>query len=254
MTAPKIETVGLTKHYGDDCVVKDVSIQVQAGETVCIVGPSGAGKSTLLRCLNLLERPDRGAILMDGELFGYEHKGDRLVELPKRAVARQRRRTGMVFQHFNLFPHRSVVENLIESPVHVLGRRRQASVERAMELLDSVGLAHKADAMPSQLSGGQAQRVGIARALALEPEVMLLDEPTSALDPETVGDVLGVIARLADTGITNIIVTHEIGFAREVADRAIFMEAGEVVEVGPAGEVLKNPRSERAGRFLSSVL
>jgi polar amino acid transport system ATP-binding protein len=242
------------KSFGPLDVLKGVDLAVRAGEVTVILGPSGSGKSTLLRTINHLERVDRGAISVDGELVGYRRLGDTLHELPEREVLRQRTRIGFVFQNFNLFPHLTVLDNIIEAPVSALKRPRQEAVESARRLLDRVGLADKADAYPKRLSGGQQQRVAIARALALEPRLLLFDEPTSALDPELVGEVLDVIRDLAHQGTTMIVVTHEIGFAREVADTVVFMDDGRIVEQGPPADVLDRPRHDRTRAFLSKVL
>ncbi|MER5265165.1 amino acid ABC transporter ATP-binding protein [Actinosynnema sp. NPDC002837] len=235
-------------------VLRDFNLTVAAGQVVCLLGPSGAGKSTFLRCVNHLETIDAGRIWVDGEPVGFTARGGKLFELREREVARQRRGVGMVFQRFNLFPHRTAVENVAEGPVHVLRTPRKAAVDEARALLDRVGLADKADSYPHQLSGGQQQRVAIARALAMRPKLMLFDEPTSALDPELVGEVLDVMADLARDGMTMIVVTHEIGFARQVADSVVFMVDGAVVETGPPGQVLDNPRQQRTQQFLAKVL
>ncbi|WP_306420941.1 amino acid ABC transporter ATP-binding protein [Streptomyces griseicoloratus] len=242
------------KSFGPLQVLKGIDLAVRTGEVTVILGPSGSGKSTLLRTVNHLEKVDRGTISVDGELIGYRRSGDRLRELPEREVLRQRTRIGFVFQNFHLFPHLTVLENITEAPVSVLGRPRRAAAEAARRLLERVGLADKAGAYPGQLSGGQRQRVAIARALALEPRVLLFDEPTSALDPELVGEVLDVIRDLARQGTTMIVVTHEIGFAREVADTVVFMDDGRIVEQGPPGDVLDRPQHERTRAFLSKVL
>ncbi|WP_329340869.1 amino acid ABC transporter ATP-binding protein [Streptomyces sp. NBC_00663] len=242
------------KSFGSLEVLKGIDLTVRAGEVTVILGPSGSGKSTLLRTINHLEKVDGGAISVDGALIGYRRSGDRLYELPEREVLRQRTHIGFVFQNFNLFPHLTVLDNVIEAPVSALKRPRKEAVASARKLLDRVGLAEKADAYPRQLSGGQQQRVAIARALALEPKLLLFDEPTSALDPELVGEVLDVIKDLAHQGTTMIVVTHEIGFAREVADTVVFMDDGRIVEQGPPGEVLDNPRHDRTRAFLSKVL
>ncbi|WP_280331781.1 amino acid ABC transporter ATP-binding protein [Nocardia wallacei] len=242
------------KNFGALQVLKGISLEVARGEVMCLVGPSGSGKSTFLRCINHLEQVDAGRLYVDGELVGYREKGGRLYELHPREAARQRRDIGMVFQHFNLFPHRTALENIIEAPTRVKRIRKADAVSRARELLDRVGLAEKADAYPAQLSGGQQQRVAIARALAMDPKLMLFDEPTSALDPELVGEVLGVMRELAASGMTMVVVTHEMGFAREVADHLVFMDGGVVVESGPPRELLANPRHERTQAFLSRIL
>ena len=229
-------------------------MSVERGQVVCLLGPSGSGKSTFLRCINHLEQIDAGMIRVAGETVGYREKDGKLYELREKEVAAQRRKVGMVFQRFNLFPHMTALENVMEAPVQVAGRSRSQTREQAMALLGQVGLAEKAATYPAQLSGGQQQRVAIARALAMEPEVMLFDEPTSALDPELVGDVLDVMRRLAESGMTMIVVTHEIGFAREVGDVAVFMDGGVVVEAGDPAQVLGDPREERTRSFLSKVL
>ncbi|MGV9286886.1 amino acid ABC transporter ATP-binding protein [Streptomyces sp. NPDC003719] len=242
------------KSFGDLEVLKGIDLTVRGGEVTVILGPSGSGKSTLLRTVNHLEKVDRGAVSVDGALIGYRRTGDRLRELPEREVLRQRTRIGFVFQNFHLFPHLTVLENITEAPVSALKRPRREAAGAARRLLDRVGLADKADAYPRHLSGGQQQRVAIARALALEPKLLLFDEPTSALDPELVGEVLEVIGDLARQGTTMIVVTHEIGFAREVADTVVFMDDGRIVEQGPPGEVLDRPRHARTRAFLSKVL
>ena len=242
------------KSFGSLEVLKGIDLEVRTGEVAVVLGPSGSGKSTLLRTINHLEKVDRGVISVDGSLIGYRRSGHKLYELPEREVLKQRTRIGFVFQNFNLFPHLTVLENVIEAPVSALKRRRGEAVENARRLLGRVGLAHKADVYPRQLSGGQQQRVAIARALALEPKLLLFDEPTSALDPELVGEVLDVIRDLAGQGTTMIVVTHEIAFAREVADTVVFMADGRIVEQGPPGELLDTPREERTRAFLSKVL
>ncbi|GGX50362.1 amino acid ABC transporter ATP-binding protein [Streptomyces fructofermentans] len=242
------------KSFGALEVLKGVDLEVRAGEVTVILGPSGSGKSTLLRTINHLEKVDQGWISVDGSLIGYRRSGSRLYELRERDILRQRTRIGFVFQNFNLFPHLTVLENIVEAPVSALKRPRREVTAAARGLLDRVGLADKADSYPRQLSGGQQQRVAIARALALEPGVLLFDEPTSALDPELVGEVLDVIKDLAHQGTTMIVVTHEIGFAREVADTVVFMDDGRVVERGSPGDVLDAPRHERTRAFLSKVL
>jgi len=242
------------KSYGDNEVLKGIDLDVKPGEVVVILGPSGSGKSTFLRCINHLEDIDRGMIMVGGEQIGYELRGDRLHKLPERAVARQRRNIGMVFQQFNLYPHMTVLQNIIEAPIGVHKENRQQAVRYAYELLEKVGLRDKADAYPRHLSGGQQQRVAIARALAIRPKLMLFDEPTSALDPELVGEVLATMRSLAEQGLTMIVVTHEIGFAREAADRVVFMDGGHVVEQGRADEVLVNPQHPRFKAFLSRFI
>ncbi len=250
----RIEINNLSKSYGAFKALNDVSLSIEPGTVTVILGPSGSGKSTLLRTINHLERVDEGFIQIDGDYVGYRRKGDKLYELKEKAILKQRIHCGYVFQNFNLFPHMTVLDNIIEAPiVHGLYKRKQA-IERAYELLDTVGLRDKAHAWPRHLSGGQQQRIAIARALALNPKVMLFDEPTSALDPELVGEVLDVIKKLADSGVTLVVVTHEIGFARQVADRVVFMVDGTVVETGSASQVLDNPRHQRTRRFLEKVL
>jgi polar amino acid transport system ATP-binding protein len=251
---PIIQVAGLHKWFGPLHVLRGVDLTVHWGEKVCIIGPSGSGKSTLLRCINFLEEPQRGTILLDGEPMGFvEEKGGRRRE-SERTINRMRAKVGMVFQSFNLWTHMTVLQNLIEAPVHVRGESRRLAEERAARLLHRVGLLDKRDAYPGQLSGGQQQRVAIARALALEPAIILFDEPTSALDPELVGEVLTVMGDLAREGMTMVIVTHEMAFAEEVADRVIFMDHGVIVEQGPAADVFKSPRSDRTAQFLAKVL
>jgi polar amino acid transport system ATP-binding protein len=246
-----LEAQGVCKAYGDNAILRGVDLSVAQGQVVCVIGPSGAGKSTFLRCINHLEVLDAGRIRAFGELIGYTEEGDRLREMRERDVARQRARMAMVFQSFNLWAHMSVLQNLMEAPVRVKREPAEEVKERAIDLLAQVGLAGKADRYPSQLSGGEQQRVGIARALAMRPSLMLFDEPTSALDPELVGDVLEVMRSLAQSGMTMIVVTHEIGFARDVADVVAFMEGGVIAEVGPAKAVLDNPQAERTQLFLN---
>ncbi len=253
-TKPMIVADRVCKSFGALQVLKGISLEVQRGQVLCLVGPSGSGKSTFLRCINHLEQVNAGRLYVDGELVGYREKGDKLYELHPREAARQRRDIGMVFQHFNLFPHRTALANVIEAPTQVKKIRKSEAVRRAKELLDRVGLADKANAYPAQLSGGQQQRVAIARALAMDPKLMLFDEPTSALDPELVGEVLTVMRELADDGMTMMVVTHEMGFAREVADQLVFMDGGVVVEAGPPREVLAQPKHERTQAFLSRLL
>ena len=251
--APLVVIDGVPKSFGSTTVLHDVSLDVRAGEVVGILGPSGSGKSTLLRCINHLEEVDAGEIRVDGVLVGYrEHRG-RLYELRPSEVAQRRREIGMVFQRFNLFGHMTALENVMEAPVSVLGRPKAQVREEALALLARVGLADKAGHYPSQLSGGQQQRVAIARALAMKPKVMLFDEPTSALDPELVGDVLAVMRSLAEEGMTMIVVTHEIGFARDVCDRVVFMADGVVVEEGAPAQVIDDPQHARTRTFLRRV-
>lgn len=249
-----VRAVDVRKSYGDFKALQGITLEVAQGEVLCVIGPSGSGKSTFLRCINQLEKINDGALWVNGELVGYRRLGNRLYELSERQVARQRRATGMVFQRFNLFPHKTVLENVIEGPVQVLRRRRAEAEEEARALLQRVGLGHRCEAFPVELSGGQQQRVAIARALAMHPQLMLFDEPTSALDPELVGEVLAVMRDLAKSGMTMIVVTHELGFAREVANRVVFMDQGQVVEAGTPGQVLLHPRHERTQNFISAVL
>jgi len=242
------------KYFGALQVLKGVTLEVDRGQVLCIVGPSGSGKSTFLRCINHLEQVNAGRLYVDGDLIGYRDRGTKLHEMSPRDAAKQRRDIGMVFQHFNLFPHRTALENIIEAPIHVKRVKKDDAIARGKDLLNQVGLLEKADAYPAQLSGGQAQRVAIARALAMNPKLMLFDEPTSALDPELVGEVLEVMKKLASEGMTMVVVTHEMGFAREVANQLVFMDGGVVVENGPPREVLANPKEERTKAFLSKVL
>lgn len=251
---PMIRAERVCKSFGALRVLNGISLEVRHGQVMCLIGPSGSGKSTFLRCINHLEQVDAGRLYVDGELVGYREKGGKLYELHPRDAARQRREIGMVFQHFNLFPHRTALANIIEAPTQVKKIRRADAVTRAKELLDRVGLADKADAYPAQLSGGQQQRVAIARALAMDPKLMLFDEPTSALDPELVGEVLTVMRELAASGMTMIVVTHEMGFAREVADQLVFMDGGVVVEAGAPGDLLNRPEHDRTKAFLSRLL
>ncbi|WP_051829929.1 MULTISPECIES: amino acid ABC transporter ATP-binding protein [Streptomyces] len=251
---PMVRAEKVHKSYGLVQVLKGIDLEVKQGEVFCLIGPSGSGKSTFLRCINHLEKVNGGRLWVDGELVGYRQKGDKLHELKDREVALKRRDIGMVFQRFNLFPHMTAIENVIEAPVQVKGESKADARERGMALLERVGLADKAKNYPSQLSGGQQQRVAIARALAMKPKLMLFDEPTSALDPELVGDVLDVMRGLAEEGMTMVVVTHEMGFAREVGDALVFMDGGVVVESGNPREVLTNPQHERTRAFLSKVL
>ncbi|GAA1408566.1 amino acid ABC transporter ATP-binding protein [Oerskovia paurometabola] len=256
--APMVEIVGVHKAFGDVHVLKGVDLEVPRGSVCVVLGPSGSGKSTLLRCINELEDLTAGRIYVDGDLIGYrevENNGKkRLHRLHPKVIAEQRSRIGMVFQRFNLFPHMTALQNVMEAPVQVRGLSRAQARARAVELLERVGLADRMDHYPAQLSGGQQQRVAIARALAMDPELMLFDEPTSALDPELVGEVLAVMRDLAESGMTMIVVTHEIGFAREVGDHVVFMDDGVIVEQGDPREVLTNPREERTREFLAHVL
>jgi polar amino acid transport system ATP-binding protein len=254
MTENVLEAVGITKSFGADTVVNDVTIGVGRGETLCVLGRSGSGKSTLLRCLNMLERPDSGAVFLNGQLLWYRQHGNKLREISSREEAVQRRDIGMVFQQFNLFPHKTVLENITESPRKTLRLEKTEANERARELLARVGLESKARAFPEELSGGQQQRVAIARALAMRPKVMLFDEPTSALDPEMVSEVLDVIRDLVRDGMTTIIVTHEIGFAREVSHRFMFMENGVVLEQGPSSLLTTGAEHQSTRDFLAKVL
>jgi polar amino acid transport system ATP-binding protein len=251
---PMVEARQVHKRFGRLEVLKGIDLTVNQGEVLCLIGPSGSGKSTFLRCINHLEKIDAGELSVDGELVGYRHNGDRLHELRDREVCAMRAQIGMVFQRFNLFPHMSVLDNVTSGPSWVKKQDGAATEELARQLLARVGLADKVENYPNQLSGGQQQRVAIARALAMRPKLMLFDEPTSALDPELVGDVLDVMRSLAQDGMTMIVVTHEMGFAREVADSVVFMDAGVVVESGEPGVVLSSPRQERTRSFLSKVL
>jgi polar amino acid transport system ATP-binding protein len=254
MSSEMVKAEAVHKSFGRLEVLKGISLEVQPGEVMCILGPSGSGKSTFLRCINHLEKINAGRLWVDGELVGYRQSGDKLHELRDSEVCRKRAEIGMVFQRFNLFPHMTALENVATGPVCVRKASREEAQRRGRELLDRVGLADKVDSYPSQLSGGQQQRVAIARALAMEPKLMLFDEPTSALDPELVGEVLDVMRKLAGEGMTMVVVTHEIGFAREVGDALVFMDEGVVVESGAPREVLGNPHHERTRAFLSKVL
>ncbi|MFK4729256.1 amino acid ABC transporter ATP-binding protein [Agromyces mediolanus] len=254
MTEIKVSAQDVHKSFGDTHVLKGIDLEVRRGEVSCLLGPSGSGKSTFLRCINHLESIDSGRIEVDGTIIGYREQGDRLHELRPAEAAAQRENIGMVFQRFNLFPHMTALENITCAPVFVKRAGRAEARQSALELLERVGLADKADAYPRELSGGQQQRVAIARALAMKPDLMLFDEPTSALDPELVGEVLDVMKSLAESGMTMIVVTHEMGFAREVADTVTFMDGGVVVEHGTPHEVLVAPRHGRTKAFLSKVL
>lgn len=254
MTTPMISAQNVHKSFGQFEVLKGIDLEVQPGEVACLLGPSGSGKSTFLRCVNHLDKATAGRLYVDGELIGYREKNGILYEISEKQAAQQRSDIGMVFQSFNLFPHRTVVENIIEAPMQVKKVPEDKARKRAMELLDEVGLAAKADNYPVQLSGGQQQRVAIARAVAMDPKLMLFDEPTSALDPELVGEVLRVMKDLAAQGMTMLVVTHEMGFAREVADKVFFMDGGVVLESGTPVEVLDNPQQPRTKEFLSSLL
>lgn len=249
-----VKAVGLRKSYGAFEALKGIDLEIARGEVLCLIGPSGSGKSTFLRCINQLEVLSGGALWVNGELVGYRRKGYKLYPLSQREIARQRLATGMVFQRFNLFPHKTALENIIEGPVQVLKHERKQAEAVARELLARVGLTHKCEAYPVELSGGQQQRVAIARALAMKPSLMLFDEPTSSLDPELVGEVLAVMRDLARTGMTMIVVTHELGFAREAATRVMFMDEGQVIEDGPPAQVLGSPTQSRTREFISAVL
>jgi polar amino acid transport system ATP-binding protein len=251
---PMVQAIGVSKRFGHTEVLRGVDLTIKRGEVACLLGPSGAGKSTFLRCINHLEKINAGELLVDGEFVGYREHGGKLYELHERHIARKRREIGMVFQHFNLFPHMTALQNTIEAPIRVNGETKAEAKNRALDLLRRVGLGDKVDAYPAELSGGQQQRVAIARALAMQPKLMLFDEPTSALDPELVGEVLDVMRGLAKSGMTMIVVTHEMGFAREVADSVVFMADGMVVETGSPSAVFGNPRHERTRSFLSKVL
>ncbi|WP_433191063.1 amino acid ABC transporter ATP-binding protein [Actinoallomurus sp. CA-150999] len=250
---PIVSLLEIRKAFRGTEVLGGISLDVRSGETVCLIGPSGSGKSTLLRCVNHLETPDSGVVLVDGEIIGYQRRGDTLVELGSRELAVQRAAMGMVFQSFNLFPHLTARENIVAAPCRVLKLSKAEANERAERLMDRVGLSHKLDSYPEKLSGGQQQRVAIARALAMRPKVMLFDEPTSALDPEMVQEVLGVMRDLAGEGMTMIIVTHEMRFAADVADRVVFLDGGRIVEQGPPEQVIHEPVHDRTRAFLSKV-
>lgn len=254
MTAAMVRAEGVRKRFGRLEVLKGIDLTVERGQVCCLLGPSGSGKSTFLRCINHLEKVDGGRLTVDGDLVGYRQHGTKLHELREREVAQRRRNIGMVFQRFNLFPHMTALENIIEAPVKVGAVPKGQARDLAQQLLAQVGLADRGHHYPAQLSGGQQQRVAIARALAMKPKLMLFDEPTSALDPELVGDVLDVMRQLAADGMTMVVVTHEIGFAREVGDTAVFMDEGVVVEAGVPGQVLVEPTQERTRAFLSKVL
>jgi polar amino acid transport system ATP-binding protein len=254
MSTPMVKAEAVHKRFGRLEVLKGIDLEVGRGDVMCLLGPSGSGKSTFLRCINHLEKINSGRLSVDGELVGYRESGGKLHELRENDVARKRAQIGMVFQSFNLFPHMTARDNVALAPVCVSGVSRRKARERAAELLGRVGLSDKADTYPVALSGGQQQRVAIARALAMDPKLMLFDEPTSALDPELVGEVLDAMRQLAKDGMTMIVVTHEIGFAREVGDTAVFMDGGVVVEAGTPAEVLVNPQQERTQAFLKAVL
>jgi polar amino acid transport system ATP-binding protein len=252
--APKLIAENVHKAYGRNEVLRGIDMQVRTGEVACIIGPSGGGKSTFLRCINHLEKIDSGRLSVDGELIGYHQRGGKLYEMRDKEVAAQRRSIGMVFQRFNLFPHMTAAENVMAGPVVVRGDNKKQARERAIDLLGQVGLGDRGDSYPMQLSGGQQQRVAIARALAMDPDLMLFDEPTSALDPELVGEVLDVMRGLAKSGMTMVVVTHEIGFAREAGDILAFIDAGVVAEIGEPRELLANPQTKRFQDFLGKVL
>lgn len=254
MSTPLLRVERLRKSFGSREVLRAIDLQIRRGEVTCIVGPSGSGKSTLLRCLNHLETPTGGAVFLDDEPIGVRWKGNRLYHMTFNELARQRQRMGMVFQGFHLFPHKTVLGNVIEAPMVVGRAPRAQAVEEALDLLGKVGMREHANHYPAQLSGGQQQRTAIARSLAMKPDLMLFDEPTSALDPELVGEVLATMRQLADEGTTMVVVTHEMGFARDVADHLIFMDGGVIVEQGPPREVLTRPREDRTRAFLARVL
>jgi len=254
MAEAMVRAEAVRKHFGRLEVLKSIDLEVGRGEVMCLLGPSGSGKSTFLRCINHLEKINGGRLWVDGSLVGYRQQGAKLYELRDREVAKERAQIGMVFQRFNLFPHMTAMQNVVEAPTRVLGVGKAEAAKRGQEQLERVGIAEKADAYPAQLSGGQQQRVAIARALAMRPKLMLFDEPTSALDPELVGEVLDAMRRLAKDGMTMIVVTHEIGFAREVGDTLVFMDGGVVVEAGDPREIIANPQHKRTQAFLSKVL
>ncbi|MGN8025490.1 amino acid ABC transporter ATP-binding protein [Microbacterium sp. 22242] len=253
MNQPVVHARGVWKSFGENSVLRGIDFEVGKGEVVCIIGPSGSGKSTFLRCINHLERIDQGVIQVEGDYVGYEEKNGKLYEAKEKYLAAKRSTIGMVFQRFNLFPHMTVLENITEAPVLLRRLTKVQARQEANRLLESVGLAEKADAYPAMLSGGQQQRVAIARALAMSPALLLFDEPTSALDPELVGEVLAVMKTLAKEGRTMIVVTHEIGFAQEVADTLVVMDGGVIVETGPPRELVRNPQHERTAAFVSSL-
>jgi polar amino acid transport system ATP-binding protein len=249
-----VEAIGVRKTFGSTEILKGVDLRVRRGSVTCLIGPSGSGKTTFLRCINHLEKVSAGKLYVDGSLVGYEERNGRLFEKKESETARDRMKAGMVFQRFNLFPHMTVLENIVEAPIRVAGRSKAEVIPEAQALLDRVGLGDRGSAYPQELSGGQQQRIAIARALAMKPKLMLFDEPTSALDPELVGEVLDVMKDLAETGMTMVVVTHELGFARQVSDHVMFMDAGVVVESGPPSAVLDAPQHERTTSFLSKVL
>jgi polar amino acid transport system ATP-binding protein len=249
-----VHSVDVHKRFGRLEVLQGVSLDVARGETVCIIGPSGSGKTTYIRCVNHLEKIDGGRIEVNGQLIGYREKNGELIEDSERSIAKQRTQIGMVFQRFNLFPHKTAIENVIEAPIHVLGVPKKQAIDEAHELLRRVGLLGKRDTYPGKLSGGQQQRVAIARALAMKPALMLFDEPTSALDPEVIGEVLDVMEELAHAGMTMIVVTHEMGFARVAADRVVMMDEGRIIEEGTPERLFDEPGSERTQQFLSKIL
>ena len=251
---PMVKSEGVHKSFGRMEVLRGIDLEVNPRDVVVIIGPSGSGKSTFLRCINHLEKINAGRLSVDGELVGYEQRGNKVYELHDKDVARKRSEIGMVFQRFNLFPHMTAIQNVMVGPISVKGENKVDVRERAQKLLDRVGLGDRGDAHPAQLSGGQQQRVAIARALCMEPKLMLFDEPTSALDPELVGEVLDVMRELASDGMTMVVVTHEIGFAREVGDSLVFMDEGIIMEAGKPRDVLADPQHERTRQFLSKVL
>jgi polar amino acid transport system ATP-binding protein len=254
MTEPMVKAHGVRKHFGPLQVLKGIDLEVAPKEVVCLIGPSGSGKSTFLRCINHLEKIDGGRLSVDGELVGYRQEDSKVYELREDEIADKRAEIGMVFQRFNLFPHMTALRNVIEAPIKVKGVGKRDAIEQGHRLLDRVGLSDKVDEYPARLSGGQQQRVAIARALAMEPKLMLFDEVTSALDPELVKEVLDVMRALAREGMTMIVVTHEMGFARDVGDRVVFMDDGVIIEEGPAKDVIENPKEERTKQFLGLVL
>ncbi len=253
MSQQTVQARGVWKSFGDNSVLRGIDLEVSQGEVVCIMGPSGSGKSTFLRCINHLERIDRGILQVEGEYVGYEEKDGKLHEAKEKYLAAKREKIGMVFQRFNLFPHMTVMENIIEAPTQLGKMNRSEAKVEALRLLKSVGLEEKGSAYPAQLSGGQQQRVAIARSLAMAPTLMLFDEPTSALDPELVGEVLAVMKNLAKEGRTMVVVTHEIGFAQEVADTLLVMDGGKIVESGPPQELVANPQHPRTAAFVNSL-